>query len=202
MFAQAKGRTVESVLNGLLAVKIPRGSAYGKVKALIDAVNIAIWRLMAVGAEQELFGKMDIIASLKSRFEERTDEMVFTITWDARKRHEDASVDWLKIEEMAAEKWRHQVMMTAWCDAEGARKRAGHPCMGMTEELEAENRRSNAQGGVSTGVQEAHVVTEHQRRTTQTTHPYKLLLLCRSTTQSAGWPRPEAKGRRPFEPEG
>ena len=72
LYAQAKRRRVKSVLNRLEGVQIWRGSAHRKVKAIIDAVSHARWRLKAVGAEQELFGKKVVIGSLVSRLEEGT----------------------------------------------------------------------------------------------------------------------------------
>ena len=32
-------------------------------------------------------------------------------------------MDWLKLEEVAAVKWHHEMTMTAWCNDERARKR-------------------------------------------------------------------------------
>ena len=56
-----------SALKRLMEAKIPQGFAHKKVKALIDAVSVARWRLKAAGAEQELFGYMVMIGSLVNR---------------------------------------------------------------------------------------------------------------------------------------
>ena len=48
---------------------------------------------------------------------------------------------------------------------------------------------------------EAHIVTEDPSRITQAAKPRKLLQSCRSISQSAGCPRPEARSRRSPDPQ-
>ena len=62
------------MLNTLMGVMIPQGSAHKNVKAPIDAVSIATWRLKSAGAEQELFGKKVVIDSLVNKLEKGTQE--------------------------------------------------------------------------------------------------------------------------------
>ena len=57
MCAQARKRTVEYALNKFMGVKIPQGLAHRKVKAPVESISIASWRLIAAGAVHELFGK-------------------------------------------------------------------------------------------------------------------------------------------------
>ena len=69
LYAQARKRTVDSVLNILMNVKISQSSAGRKAKALGNALSVAKWRLRMVGAKQELFSNKSVISSLISRLE-------------------------------------------------------------------------------------------------------------------------------------
>ena len=70
-----------------------------------------------------------------------------------------------------------------------------HHCTGTMDKQATNSERDNVLGGARTIAQEACIVIYYQPRITRAAHPCKLLQSCRSISQRAGCPRPEARSR-------